>query len=216
MGCIEHPCIDNETAHQVQVTLEPATLQRQANEEVRGISLSEAIQTALTHNEVIETSALGGVGSAGVLTNPRFAASVYDPAIQESGVLFGGGLGLEAALSRFDPQFTTSALWGRSTATLTPRETAEFTSRLSKQFATGGTVALGHNWNYLGDAGKSAVSVDVRRKSGADRTSAAARGCWRRIHPHCRSDQSGFGSHYRSGAGSRDCPDQSRHQHRRF
>ena len=150
LGKIRYPCLDNETAYAVQVTGEPRNLFRRNEDEVQEFTLAEAIQIALSHNEVIETSALGSVGSAAVLTNPRFASSVYDPAIQESGVLFGGGLGVEAALSRFDTQFTTSTVWGRSTATLIPRETAAFTSAISKQFATGGTVALSHDWNYLG------------------------------------------------------------------
>jgi outer membrane protein TolC len=146
----EHVCLDNETAPSVQATIEPRNLLRRVEEEIQSISLHDVIQTALSNNEIIETSSFGGVGSSAILNNPRFASSVYDPAIQESGVLFGGGLGLEAALSRFDTQFTTSALWGRSSATLVPRETGAFRSALSKQFATGGTVELSHNWNYLG------------------------------------------------------------------
>ena len=149
-GKTEHVCIDNHTAESVQTTIEPRNLLRRVEEEIHSLSLDEAIRTALSNNEIIETSSLGGVGSALVLNSPRGVSSVYDPAIQESGVLFGGGLGIEAALSRFDTQFTTSALWGRSTATLIPRETGVFNSSLSKQFATGGTVALSHNWNYLG------------------------------------------------------------------
>ncbi len=149
-GGIAHVCLDNKTAESVQTTIEPRNLLRRIEEEIHSLSLNEAIQTALSNNEIIETSAIGGVGSSMVLNSPRGVSSVYDPAIQESGVLFGGGLGIEAALSRFDSQFTTSALWGRSTASLVPRETGLFTSSLSKQFATGGTVALSHNWNYLG------------------------------------------------------------------
>ena len=147
---IEYVCLDNETDPSVQSTIEPRNLLRRVEEEIHELSLHEAIQSALSNNEIIETSSVGGVGSSAVLNNPRGVSSVYDPAIQESGVLFGGGLGVEAALSRFDTQFTTRALWGRSSAAVVPRETGSFTSALSKQFATGGTVALSHNWNYLG------------------------------------------------------------------
>ncbi|MCH2202283.1 MAG: TolC family protein [Fuerstiella sp.] len=147
---IEHVCLDNVTAEAVQTTIEPRNLLRRVEEEIHTLSLNEAVRTALSNNEIVETAAPGGIGSSSVLNNPRVASSVYDPAIQESGILFGAGLGLEAALSRFDTQFTTSALWGRSSATLIPRETGAFTSALSKQFATGGTIALSHNWNYLG------------------------------------------------------------------
>ncbi len=151
-GSIKHVCLDNETDPAVQSTIEPRNLLRRVDEEICELSLQEAIQTALSNNEIVETAS-PGVGGSAILNSPRTAASVYDPAIQESGVLFGGGLGVEAALSAFDTQFTTSALWGRSNATLTPRETAAFTSALSKQFATGGTVQLSHNWNYLGTPG---------------------------------------------------------------
>jgi len=147
---VSHVCLDNETSPIVQTTLEPRNLLRRNEEPIHEISLHEVIETALSNNEIVQTSAVGGVGSSAVLNSPRGVSSVYDPAIQESGVLFGGGLGVEAALSRFDTQFTTSALWGRSTAALIPRETGSFTSGLSKQFATGGTVQLSNNWNYLG------------------------------------------------------------------
>lgn len=147
---VSHVCLDNETSPIVQRTLEPRNLLRRNEEQIYEISLHQVIQMALANNEIVQTSAVGGVGSSPVLNSPRGVSSIYDPAIQESGVLFGGGLGVEAALSRFDTQFMTSALWGRSTATLTPRETATFTSGLSKQFATGGTVQLSNNWNYLG------------------------------------------------------------------
>lgn len=149
---IEHVCLDNQTDPAVQATIEPRNVLRRTEEEIHELSLNEAIQTALANNEIVETAS-PGVGGSAILNNPRGASSVYDPAIQESGVLFGGGLGVEAALASFDTQFTTSALWGRSNATLTPRETAAFTSALSKQFATGGTVQLSHNWNYLGTPG---------------------------------------------------------------
>ncbi len=149
---IEHVCLDNETDPSVQSTIEPRNLLRRIEEDFHELTLHQAVQTALANNEIIETSSFGGVGSSAVLNNPRAVSSVYDPAIQQSGVLFGGGLGVEAALSRFDTQFTTSALWGRSSATLAPTETGAFTSELSKQFPTGGTVALSHNWNYLGTA----------------------------------------------------------------
>lgn len=151
-GAVRHVCLDNVTDESVQTSIEPRNVLRRVDEKICELTLSDAIQTALSNNEIIETAS-AGVGGSSVLNAPRAASSVYDPAIQESGVLFGGGLGVEAALANFDTQFNTSALWGRSNATLTPRETAAFTSSLSKQFATGGTVQLYHNWNYLGTPG---------------------------------------------------------------
>lgn len=149
---ISHVCLDNVTDPAVQTSIEPRNVLRRVDDKICELTLNDAIQTALSNNEIVETASQG-VGGSNVLNSPRAVASVYDPAIQESGVLFGGGLGVEAALSNFDTQFNTSALWGRSNATLVPRETASFTSALSKQFATGGTVQLAHNWNYLGTPG---------------------------------------------------------------
>jgi hypothetical protein len=111
---IEHPCLDNITPEEVQVSEEPRNLHRRVDDEVRDVTLSELIYRALARNEIIESGAFGRVGAATVLQNPNNVASVYDPAIQESGILF-GRRGLDAALSDFDTQFSTSMIWGRST-----------------------------------------------------------------------------------------------------
>ncbi|MFN8706099.1 MAG: TolC family protein [Planctomyces sp.] len=153
---IEYPCLDNETAQAVQVSHEPRSLQRRTEDSVRDITLSECIRTALSQNDIIETSALGGVGSKLVLSNPEAVSSVYDASIQETGVLF-GRRGLDAALSDFDATFASGVTWGRNsqrlnvlTAPVNTAETAAFNSSLSKSFATGAAVSVGHNWNYLG------------------------------------------------------------------
>ncbi|MEZ6059102.1 MAG: hypothetical protein R3C19_01945 [Planctomycetaceae bacterium] len=78
-SAIEYACLDNETAESVRVSEEPRNLQRRAEDRPREITLNEAIRIALSHNEVVESSALGGVGAKAVLTNPTGIASVYDP-----------------------------------------------------------------------------------------------------------------------------------------
>lgn len=155
---LEHPAIDNETDEAVQITEEPRSLQRRVDEEVREISLDEAILTALRNNKLAENSALGGAGATFVLANPDQVASVYDSAIQETGVLF-GRRGLEAALSDFDTRFSTSMTAGRSSnishrlaPAFTAQETGVFRSGLDKSLASGGAVSVYHDWNYLGDA----------------------------------------------------------------
>ncbi|MCA9062690.1 MAG: TolC family protein [Planctomycetaceae bacterium] len=155
-GSIDYPCLDNETAREVQVSLEPRNLHRRTEDEVRQIALNEVIYAALSHNQIIESSALGGIGTKAVLTNPTQVASVYDPAIQETGVLF-GRRGLDAALSDFDTRFNSTLTWGRDENRLNSAggfglasETGNFTSSLSKSFATGGSVSVFNNWNYLG------------------------------------------------------------------
>ncbi|MBL8813050.1 MAG: hypothetical protein JNM43_22975, partial [Planctomycetaceae bacterium] len=109
---IEHPALDNETAENVQVTEEPRNLDRRVDDEVREFSLDEAILTALQRNKVAETSALAAAGATRVLQTPDAVSTVYDSAIQETGVLF-GRRGLEAALSDFDTRWTTTMNWGR-------------------------------------------------------------------------------------------------------
>ena len=153
---VEYACLDNVTAKAVQETIEPRSLARRTEDEVHNITLNEAVRIALSHNEIIESSALGGVGSKAVLTNPANVASVYDPAIQESGVLF-GRRGMEAALSEFDASFRTSMSWTRDdsigTRTFTGdaavSDIAAFRSSIGKQFANGSSLSVSHNWDYL-------------------------------------------------------------------
>ena len=160
---IEYPCIDTKTTEAVAVSQAPHNILSRSNDVPREISLDEAIQTALSHNEVIESSALGGIGAKTVLTSPDAVSSVYDPGIQRSSVLFGRGRGVEAALADFDTTFSTSMLWGRSLASTgnsppSPRETGVFRSALQKQFAYGASVSLNHDWNYTGDSGVSGMA----------------------------------------------------------
>ena len=137
---IEYPLIDNETSPVVTSAIEPRSLARRQEDQVRDFSLQDAIFTALSQNRVIESSALGGIGAARVLTAPQSVPSVYDSAIQETGVLF-GRRGLEAALSDFDTR------WGTQ-VNLNSGDTAGFNTGLQKSLASGGSVSLFHNWNY--------------------------------------------------------------------
>ena len=160
---IEYPCIDNVTARAVQLSGEPRSLQRRVDDDVREISLQEVIFLALSNNEVAESSPLKGVGATLVLSNPEGVSTVYDSAIQETGVLF-GRRGLNAALAEFDTTFASGTTWGRNSGRInvpgTPHSTAEttgFTSSLTKSFATGAAVQLSNDWNYLGTNSSSAA-----------------------------------------------------------
>lgn len=147
------------TPDEVKYTDEPRTIGERQNDEIWDMTLTEALHIALRNNRIIRTdgSFLNGTSALASQT----AASVYDPAIQETGVLF-GGRGIEAALSDFDAQFTTSMIWGRDENVVnspffggTPGgtlvdETGTFQSAISKQFATGASFSLGHNWDYRG------------------------------------------------------------------
>ena len=153
---IEYPCNDNVTDRAVQLSGEPRSLQRRLDDEVREISLQEVIFLALSNNEVAEASPLKGVGATLVLSSPDAVPTVYDSAIQETGVLF-GRRGLNAALADFDTTFASGITWGRNSGRVnrpgTPHSTAEtagFSSSLTKSFATGAAIQLSNDWNYLG------------------------------------------------------------------
>lgn len=151
---ITYPCLDTQTAEAVAVSAEPRNLYRQHTDSPRDISLDEAIRLALQNNPVIETSSFGGVGSAAVLSNPNNASSVYDPAIQASAVLF-GRRSVESALSEFDATFTSRLVTSRSdmsNGNLNGKgDRTDFTSSISKQFATGATLSLNNDWSYTAD-----------------------------------------------------------------
>jgi len=139
----------------------PRTLRHPRKDTVRDVPLAEAIQTALSNSRVLKDNIQFLSTSNPLLTSPNQVRTAFDPALQESGVLF-GRRGVEAALADFDTRFTTTMTWGRNetiqnnrflSGGLTPgstlaEETGAFTSRLEKQMATGGILSLSHNWNY--------------------------------------------------------------------
>lgn len=157
---IEYPDVSTSTPHEAYA-VDPRRLRNPTEDEIWDLPLEQAIQLALANSQIIKSS--GAFLSPGnpLLMNPEAVASVYDPAIQETGVLF-GNRGVEAALSEFDAQFTTNMIWGRNEAIannqfnsggLAPGSTlvedsALFSTSISKRFATGGQLALIHDWDY--------------------------------------------------------------------
>ncbi|QDT31249.1 TolC family protein [Thalassoglobus polymorphus] len=160
---IDYPAVDEPLAPEVVSTGPPVTVRDKENLPIRDITLQHAVQTSLMNSQIIRSAGTFLSTGNALYTNPNNISSVYDPAIQESGVLF-GGRGVEAALSAFDAQFQTSMIWGRDEqaqnntafggglgagAALT-QETGAFTSSLSKSFGHGGSISLNHNVNYRG------------------------------------------------------------------
>ncbi len=159
---IDYPDVCTTTPDEIAFSDEPHTVLSRERSEPWDMALGEAVSIALHNNRVIRSA--GQFLSPGntLLNNGDFVDSAYDPAIQESGVLF-GGRGVEAALAAFDANFTTSAVWGRNEQVqnnsffgggLTPggtltTETAAVQAALSKQFANGGQIQVGHDVNYL-------------------------------------------------------------------
>ena len=153
---VDYSSITQELSDEVKFTGRPHTILDRNKDKVRDISLEEVIQLALTNNAIIRPNSFRSPGNP-LYSNASRISSIYDPAIQETGVLF-GGRGLEAALSAFDAQFDASMVWGRNETALNSsaapgsslwQETGRFRTGLSKQFAYGGSVALNHDWDYL-------------------------------------------------------------------
>ena len=96
----------------------PRTVEEMAKADVWDLPLEEAVKIALSNSDILRTLApRGGVTGASfntaALANPDFAPSLFDPAIAQTGVLF-GNRGVEAALADFDANFTSSLNFNRS------------------------------------------------------------------------------------------------------
>ncbi len=151
---IDYPAVDTQTPHEAAYAKRPRTVFDREKEEVWEISLSQAIQLAIQNNSIIRSRTVAGAPST-ILSSADRAPSSYDPAIQETGVLF-GGRGISGALAAFDAQFETSMTFGKSGSLQNTAagqfdqnsDKAVLDSRLSKTFAHGGSLALSHDMNY--------------------------------------------------------------------
>ncbi|MDB5346827.1 MAG: outer rane efflux protein [Schlesneria sp.] len=151
MLAVEYPNVDQTTPQEVAYSQHPRTIKEPTDDEIWEMTLMQAVQTAVTNNKMIRSRTNGPQ----LLANPAVSPSVYDPAIGETGFLF-GNRGVEAALADFDAQLTASTQWGNN-ATIqnsfgtfqNNSDTGSFSSGLSKSLATGGSFSVNHNWNYL-------------------------------------------------------------------
>lgn len=168
---VAYPDVDTAPATDL-FAAEPRRLGQVHKEELWDLTLQDAIRMALAHSEILRTSGTFLSPGNPVLANPDFAPSRLDPAIQMSGVLF-GQRGVEAALSEFDAQFTTTMTWGRDeriqnnailgggilAGQTLVQETADFRMGVQKRLATGGVFGVIHNWDYLGNNVQSAAQL---------------------------------------------------------
>ncbi len=161
---VAHSNFVQETPDDVRFASAPRTIADRRDDVVRELSLGEVIHIALMNNKIVQTGINAPVGGKAIYGNPDNIPSVYDQAIRETGVLF-GGRGVEAALSDFDATVQTSLTWGRSSTPIngtaivdglpvpgatSNAETANYSSTISKQFATGASLQFFNNWSYLG------------------------------------------------------------------
>ena len=158
---IEFPNIAQEQNEAVAGTQEPRRIRHPRKDEIQEISLEGALRTALQNAEVIRDNASFLNPGNRLLSNPDFASSIYDVAIQESNTLFGQG-GVQAALSELDATLTTNMTWGASEQPAESNtigfsaldgqrdEFGDFRAEISKIFGDGGSFSVEHNWLYTG------------------------------------------------------------------
>lgn len=159
---IDHPDVNEPTPDRVAATRKPRRLGDRSHDREREISLAEAIHLSLLNNRIIRVRGDFRTGGAQLYTNPDGVPSTLDPAIRDSGVLF-GGRGVEAALSAFDTNFTSAMTWGHNSAfqnnaflsgglqggSILNQDTGAFNASLTKSLAYGAQVSIGQTWNYL-------------------------------------------------------------------
>ncbi|MCA9050856.1 MAG: TolC family protein, partial [Planctomycetaceae bacterium] len=161
-SAIEYPVDCDPHAPTPDLLNAPRTLNSLDEAEPREISLNECIRMALAKAAIIRDNSIARGGQSEILQRPQGVTSIYDPAIQSTGFLF-GNRGYEAALADFDALATTTLTWGRNE---TPQnigtfglqsgqtqalETFALQSRIEKPLANGGTVAVEHDINYEGN-----------------------------------------------------------------
>ena len=158
---VGYPNDGESTPDIIKYAAAPRNIRSRKKDEIWNLGLEQAIHLAMANSKVIRSN--GQFLSPGnrLLANPEFAQTIFDPAIQESNVLF-GQRGVEAALAEFDGLFTTNMTWGRSEqisegpnigyagGETAIEEFGDFRATLSKQFADGGLLSLAHNWFYSG------------------------------------------------------------------
>lgn len=130
-------------------SVEPLTLADTSEPDYWDIPLEEVVQTALAQSKVLRD--LGGV----VLRSPATIETYWDPAVVETDPRFG----IEAALSAFDAQFSTSAFGEKNDRALNneffgggtrilQQDAAVIQSQLSKRAVTGSEFSFRHNIEY--------------------------------------------------------------------
>ena len=155
---IDYPDVHTAKNDAALLTQEPRRLGLPAKDDLWDMPLFEAVRLALENNPVVRNRAQFLRAGTGLLSD---SSTVFDPAIIDTETVQ-GQQGVEAALSEFDAQFSTSMIWGHderiqnnlfTSGGLAPgstllEDTGAFNSRLQKQMANGGQVALNHNWDY--------------------------------------------------------------------
>lgn len=145
---IEYPDTRYQPDSRSLLTPEPLTLSGDVEPTYRDISLEEAIRMGLSQSKVIRD--IGGM----VLRSPLGVDTTYDTALVETDPRFG----IEAALSEFDAQLSSSVLYEHNNRPLNnmlqagvlpfKQRTSAIQTQLMKRTAVGGEVFLRNNIDY--------------------------------------------------------------------
>ncbi len=144
----------------------PVTLQNFHEQQLWDVPLEEALRLALANSRIVrqllpqQAPLQGGPAvspsSDGVLRAPEASSSVFDPALQITGVV-----GVDAALAAFDTNVAASMLWEKNEQPINVNQPAEvifasnfiqdrgtFRGELTKTSVWGTRVFARHNVNY--------------------------------------------------------------------
>jgi outer membrane protein TolC len=164
---IEYPDTEAASLAEVERAEPPLTVKDPKPKEMWDLALSDAIRYALQNGEVLRN--LGGVafgptGAQGtpssLLQSPASVSTTFLPALTETNARSG----VEAALSAFDAQFSTTIAWEKNVvpqnvagfvAAFRPQDfrqdTATFQAQIAKIAADGTQWFIRHNVNYSKD-----------------------------------------------------------------
>ena len=161
---IAHPVLETGPDEIRQFPMGPRTIKSRLDaQDVWNMHLTEAVQMALRNNKVARSNDRSGMqgNNSRLMTSGDAVPSIWDPAIQETGVLF-GSRGIESALSAFDAQLTTRYSMGKTeivqnnifnggglpAGSTLVSDVANMQSAITKQFGTGATFGLSHSIDY--------------------------------------------------------------------
>lgn len=158
---IDVPHDHEPVSEKAELTQPPRRVRHPNKDEIWDLRLQEVLRYALENSQIILDRGQFLSPANRLLASPDSNPSIYDTAIQETGILF-GQRGVEAALSDFDALFTTSAVWGRNELISNSasifgglplgatqlEDSSAFRQRLSKELAYGAEFSLNNNWDY--------------------------------------------------------------------
>jgi outer membrane protein TolC len=146
---IEYPDIEATVNEAATSSNAPRAIENPADQDVQDLTLPDAVQLAMTNSNVIRN--LGG----SVVASPAASSTTFDPALRETDPR----ASVEAALSAFDAQFTSSIFWNKIDRAINQTFSGLFLPRaqqlsnafqmeVAKTTATGARFALRQHINY--------------------------------------------------------------------